>query len=126
MFFGSTSDVAATAVVYQSDIAIPSGTVVDCSAWVFASIGIAGTLEFQLTLDGQNCGDVLRRDVTSDYARIGGRLTVTGELHRVQITVVSSGVDWYASFNLDDVSVIPVAATDGCVSTTLAPPVETV
>jgi hypothetical protein len=112
-YFGSSYNSEAQEVsIIQTDIPIPSGTVVDCSMWVYSARLTDGKTTFSIMLDDQICGSVL--NVTeydsSEYAKIGGQVTVLGDTHRVTLKVSYSRSDGEGTrFGIDDVAVISVA-----------------
>lgn len=78
-----------TLTLSQSELSIPSGTTVDCSAWVASSRpGNIGATRVEVFLDGITCGSPMYFG-TSGWAKVGGKVVVSGDSHTLAIVIVS-------------------------------------
>jgi hypothetical protein len=134
-YFGATdSPNQATITISQVDVKVLDGTVVDCFAYFNAYRNPGYTTTFQVFLDGNVCGTTTVID--TDYIRVGGQMTVQGDVHVVAVVMSSSGADEASMLvGVDDISLIPVSgpgADGGCpsvpstVPTMPSPPGETI
>jgi hypothetical protein len=78
-----------TMTLSQSSLSIPSGTTVDCSAWVASNRpGNVGSTRVEVFLDEVTCGSAVYLGTTG-WVKVGGNMVVTGDVHTMAIVVVS-------------------------------------
>lgn len=83
----NATNAASNMAVSQSGLNIPSGTTVDCSAWV-ASLrpGNIGSTAIELFIDDKSCGGPVYLG-NSRWVKVGGKVTLSGESHNFVVTV---------------------------------------
>jgi hypothetical protein len=89
-FAESNATVSETSITLsQSDFSIPSGTAVECSAWVASRRpGNVGSTRVEVFMDGTTCGSPVYMG-TNGWQKVGGKVTVNGDSHTMSIVIVS-------------------------------------
>ncbi|KAH8724613.1 hypothetical protein GQ44DRAFT_256928 [Phaeosphaeriaceae sp. PMI808] len=90
-YFGMSNATVAdcTLTLSQSNLSIPSGTIIDCSAWVASNRpGNVGSTRVEVFVDQVTCGSAVYLGTTG-WVKVGGKVTVKGDSHTLTIVVVS-------------------------------------
>jgi len=79
----------ATLTLSQSELSIPSGTTIECSAWVASDRpGNVASTGVEVFMDGVTCGNAVNLG-TNGWVKVGGKITVSGDSHTYTIVVIS-------------------------------------
>jgi hypothetical protein len=90
-YFGQSNATVSrtTLTLSQSDISIPAGTTVDCSAWVASNRpGNVGSTRVEVFMDEITCGQAVYMG-TNGWVKVGGNIKVDGDKHSMSIVIVS-------------------------------------
>jgi hypothetical protein len=122
--FGATDNPGdVESVITQTGILIPSGTVVEGSAWVKSDRNTyPNTFTcFRVYLDGTFCGEQQLPDFESGWRLLGpGTTQLLGDTHTIRIEVFSNFADEASIiWGVDDVVVLPISgpAVPVCLAT---------